>query len=96
MVLVGVGVGMLRVDSRSRMLRMRRTLVARWPLRAPAFWVTRLERTFEATEEGRAFARWLDELMAVEARRFARFTCCAEAERVDSRSRVLDIGRYEP
>lgn len=73
--------------------------------------LTRDDLTFEATDEGRpgspraaaaaaataaAAARWLDELMAVEARKFARLTCWADADLCDSRSRVLDMGLYEP
>lgn len=100
MFLVGVGVGMFLVCSSSRRFLIRRTEDALWlaALLNDCFCEARDERIFPAADAGRwwfATARCPDELIAVDARKFARLTCCAEADLVERRSSVLERGRYE-
>lgn len=93
---------MLLVDSKSNRFLILLTEDARWLaelLVNDGFWVeTRDERALDATEAGLGFVvpRWQVELIAVEARRFARFTCWADADLVDKRSSVLESGLYAP
>ena len=91
---------MLRVDSRSSRFLILLTDVALWvaELLNDGFWLVKDVRALDATEAGLGFAvpRWHVELMAVDALRLARFTCCADADLVDKRSSVLDSGLYAP
>lgn len=99
-VLVGVGVGMLLVDSRSSKFLILLTEVALWvaELLNDGFWLVNDVRALDATEAGLGFVvpRWHVELIAVDALRLARFTCWAEADLVERRSSVLDSGLYPP
>lgn len=91
---------MLLVDSKSSRFLILLTEVARWlaVLLNDCFWVTSDERALDATEAGLGFVapRWHVELIAVDALRFARFTCWADADLVDRRSSVLESGLYPP
>lgn len=91
---------MLLVDSKSNRFLILLTDVARWlaELVSDAFWAASDERALEATEAGLGFVvpRWHVELIAVDALRFARLTCWADADLVDRRSSVVESGLYPP
>lgn len=91
---------MLLVDSRSKRFLILLTDDARWlaELVNDGFWVASDERALDATEAGLGFVvpRWPVELIAVDALRFARFTCWADADLVDRRSSVVESGLYAP
>lgn len=87
---------MFLVDSKSSKFLILLTELALWlaELLKAVFGLDK-DRVLEATDAGRGFddVLWQEELIAVEARRLAKFTCWAEADLVDNRSKVLDIGR---
>lgn len=91
---------MLLVDSKSNRFLILLTEVARWlaELANDGFCVASAERALDATEAGLGFVapRWHVELIAVDALRFARLTCCADADLVDRRSSVVESGLYAP
>lgn len=58
------------------------------------FWDDNEERMPAADAGLGIFPLCADELIAVDARKFARFTCWTDADRVENLSKVDDIGRY--
>lgn len=88
---------MLLVDSRSSRFLIRLTDIARWltELASEGFWPASDERALDATEAGLGFVV-PRELIAVDALRFARFTCWTDADLVDRRSSVVESGLYPP